>query len=270
VNENSKVNRRQLLAMAGLSMTAATAGCAGGNAGETSADETSTPTSSTDDDSEPTEVSTQTRTETATPEQRTPTTPPRLRGIDLSLTGEKVLNFGNQRVTRSFDTSVVTGYQEVEPGELTISVGGSVRVEQTVTIPDRGDYTLALFGGARNEDTPLELRLLDDENDIAPEAPGRVRLINGVPDVGELALTIAGYSGDARVPVEGVGYGEAAYGTFPENDSESSFNVALNDGAPFDMFSMRGLVGTVETVLVTGEVGSGSPRDLNRKITQDV
>jgi hypothetical protein len=264
--------RRRLLAAAGASLTALLAGCGGDSGGGSTPDRETTPDGGTEPTPTETPTPTPTPTATATPEQRTPTAPPRLRAIDLSLAGEKELSFGDEVVTTSFQTLTVTEYREVEPGDITVRAApyGSGSAERTVSVRDRGDHTVVLFG-VTGGDTPLELRLFEDRNDIAPDATPRARLINGAIGAPDLRLEAAAYNTDSPM-VGGVGYGEATYGEFPDStQSGRSTPVALNgpdSNSAIERFGLEAPPGSVQTVLAAGEYEQYEP--LRTRVVRDV
>lgn len=249
------------------------AGCGGGS--ESNGTPSSDQQATQENTSEPTLTETQrsTPTDTATPEQPTPTAPPRLRAIDLSLYGEKELSFDGEVVTRSFQTSVVTEYQQVESGDIAVRAApyASDNVERTVSVRSRGDHTVVLFGITGDDDVPLELRLFEDQNNIAPDATPRIRLINGSVNAGDLQLVATSYNTDGPI-VDDVGYGEAAYGELPDSTQNGrSLPVGLkrpDSPTNIEVLDIEAPAGSVITVLAAGEYERNEP--LTTEVIQDV
>jgi hypothetical protein len=134
--------------------------------------------------------------------------------VDVFVDGERVL--------RAVCFGTVSEYLELEPGEYDMAVApagegvDAAVLDVELDVP-AADLTVAAIGEVADENRPLELAVLEDDDSDPGDDTARVRVVHASPDSPAVDVVVDG-TGDALF--EDVAFGESGYAEVPEGSYE--------------------------------------------------
>ena len=157
----------------------------------------------------------------------------------------------------------VSDYLDIEAGSRNIVVresqGGTVLLDENVTVADGVDYS-ALLGGFSNA---IDLAFLTDDNTPASGSNAKVRLIHAAPSAGvvDIYVTAPGADLTQETPLfAAVDFGEVSpYGPVPAGE----YQVRITSVGTTDVLIDTGTIelnsGQVRTGIAVDATGGGDP-----------